>query len=68
MALDEKTEEAAYAAINEVAKLPWKSARERIFKNIIMVLMQHLKLKEVRLTYESTDNTKHGAGDDKKDS
>lgn len=49
MSIDDKIEQAAYAAVAAVSKMPWKAQRARILKNIVKVIMMHMGWKEIRL-------------------
>ena len=58
MALDEQAEEAAYKAVNDVAKLIWPKQRERIMKNILVAIMVYMNWSEVRLEKDNEVHTK----------
>ena len=49
MSLDEKHEEELYAALEKVARMPWKHQRERIFRNAVTGIMNVMNWKTVEL-------------------
>lgn len=62
MSLDEEAESELYAATRKVAKLPWKSVRERAFKECIRGMMVCLGWTTVTIIKEKEreDNGNNG--------
>lgn len=58
MAEDDKIEEEAYRAVNNVAGMLWQKQKRRIFKNIVSGIMQHMGWTEVKLSKGEGDEIK----------